>query len=115
MSCLPGPGMSRYQNSGSQSAAGTCRPRRGARDGAPAWSAAWTAAATSRSRAVSLLDRQQHALAEAGCIRVFAEKLSGKNADRPELAACLDYLRPCIDVLLSAGGSARPGSSTGPT
>ena len=41
-----------------------------------------------------LLDRQQHALAEAGCLPVFADKLSGKNADRPELAACLDYLRP---------------------
>ena len=41
-----------------------------------------------------LLDRQQHALAEAGCLRVFADKLSGKNSDRPELAACLDYLRP---------------------
>ena len=41
-----------------------------------------------------LLDRQQHALAEAGCLRVFADKLSGKNADRRELAACLDYLRP---------------------
>ena len=33
-------------------------------------------------------------LAEAGCPRIFADKLSGKNADRPELAACLDYLRP---------------------
>jgi DNA invertase Pin-like site-specific DNA recombinase len=41
-----------------------------------------------------LLDRQQHALAEAGCIRIFADKLSGTSADRPELAACLDYLRP---------------------
>jgi hypothetical protein len=41
-----------------------------------------------------LLDRQQHALAEAGCLRISADKLSGKNADRPELAACLDYLRP---------------------
>ena len=41
-----------------------------------------------------LLDRQQHAPAGAGCLRVFADKLSGKNADRPELAACLDYLRP---------------------
>jgi DNA invertase Pin-like site-specific DNA recombinase len=39
------------------------------------------------------LDRQTRALAEAGCIRVFADKLSGKTADRPELAACLDYLR----------------------
>jgi hypothetical protein len=37
-----------------------------------------------------LLDRQQHALADAGCLRVFADKLSGKDADRPELAACLD-------------------------
>ncbi len=41
-----------------------------------------------------LLDRQEHALAEASCIRIFADKLSGKSADRPELAACLDYLRP---------------------
>lgn len=41
-----------------------------------------------------LLDRQQHALAEAGCLRVFADKLSGRDAERPELAACLDYLRP---------------------
>ena len=40
-----------------------------------------------------LLDRQQHAPAGAGCLRVFADKLSGKDADRPELAACLD-LRP---------------------
>ena len=24
---------------------------------------------------------------------IFADKLSGKDADRPELAACLDYLR----------------------
>jgi hypothetical protein len=41
-----------------------------------------------------LLHRQQHALAEVGCLRVFAYKLSGKNADRPEPAACLNYLRP---------------------
>ena len=41
-----------------------------------------------------LLDRQQHALAEVGCLRIFADKLSGNNADRPELAACPDYLRP---------------------
>ena len=40
------------------------------------------------------LDRQILALAEAGCIRVFADKLSGKDASRPELAVCLDYLRP---------------------
>jgi hypothetical protein len=34
-----------------------------------------------------LLDRQQHALAEAGCLRIFADKQSGKDADRPELPA----------------------------
>ncbi|MGH3224474.1 MAG: hypothetical protein ACRDPY_38295 [Streptosporangiaceae bacterium] len=27
-----------------------------------------------------MLDRQQHALAAAGCLRVFADKLSGKNS-----------------------------------
>jgi DNA invertase Pin-like site-specific DNA recombinase len=41
-----------------------------------------------------LLDRQTRALTEAGCIRVFADKLSGRTADRPELEACLAYLRP---------------------
>src|SRR5919198_229254 len=41
-----------------------------------------------------LLDRQMRALAEAGCLRSFADTQSGKTADRPELAACLDYLRP---------------------
>jgi DNA invertase Pin-like site-specific DNA recombinase len=30
---------------------------------------------------------------EAGCLRIFADTQSGKTADRPELAACLDYLR----------------------
>lgn len=40
------------------------------------------------------LDRQEIALTAAGCIRVFTDKKSGKNADRPELDACLDFLRP---------------------
>ncbi|MEV0322692.1 recombinase family protein [Streptomyces sp. NPDC050658] len=40
-----------------------------------------------------LLDRQIHALTEAGCIRIFADKKSGKNADREELWKTLDYLR----------------------
>ena len=37
MLCISRPGMSRDQNSGPQSAAGTRRPRRGGRGGAPAW------------------------------------------------------------------------------
>jgi DNA invertase Pin-like site-specific DNA recombinase len=41
-----------------------------------------------------LLDRQLRALREAGCSRTFADKLSGRTADRPELTRCLDYLRP---------------------
>ncbi|GED90105.1 recombinase family protein [Streptomyces sp. 6-11-2] len=40
-----------------------------------------------------LLDRQIHALTEAGCIRIFADKKSGKNTEREELRKALDYLR----------------------
>ncbi|MBV2366467.1 recombinase family protein [Streptomonospora nanhaiensis] len=40
------------------------------------------------------LDRQLAALTAAGCSRVFADKASGRDADRPNLTACLDYLRP---------------------
>jgi hypothetical protein len=40
------------------------------------------------------LHRQLDALDAVRCGRVFVEKQSGKNADRPALAACLDYLRP---------------------
>ncbi|WP_319700918.1 recombinase family protein [Streptomyces sp. ME19-01-6] len=32
-----------------------------------------------------ILDRQIHALTQAGCIRIFADKKSGKNAEREEL------------------------------
>lgn len=31
------------------------------------------------------LDRQLHALTAAGCLRVFADKQSGRTVDRPEL------------------------------
>ncbi|MFD3614266.1 recombinase family protein [Streptomyces sp. NPDC058676] len=41
-----------------------------------------------------LLDRQIAALNAAGCVRFFADKRSGKNAEREELWKCLDYLRP---------------------
>jgi len=45
------------------------------------------------STAGQLLDRQTRALAEAGCVKVFADQLSGRGVDRPQLQACLDYLR----------------------
>ncbi|MFJ6047862.1 recombinase family protein [Streptomyces sp. NPDC092307] len=37
---------------------------------------------------------QHDALTEAGCTRVFTDKASGRNTDRPELTAALDYARP---------------------
>lgn len=47
---------------------------------------------------VSTLDQnpqaQHDALDAAGATRVFVDHASGARADRPELAACLDYLRP---------------------
>jgi DNA invertase Pin-like site-specific DNA recombinase len=39
------------------------------------------------------LDRQMHALTEAGCLRIFADKQSGRTTDRAELGQALDYLR----------------------
>lgn len=39
------------------------------------------------------LDRRPHALKTAGYKKTFADKKSGKNAEREELAACLNYIR----------------------
>lgn len=39
------------------------------------------------------LDRQMAALEAAGCSRIFADKKSGKNAEREELQKALDYAR----------------------
>ena len=40
-----------------------------------------------------VLDRQLDALKEARCDRVFEDRASGADPDRPQLTACLDYLR----------------------
>ena len=39
------------------------------------------------------LDLQQDALAAAGAVTIYADKASGKSADRPELIHCLKALR----------------------
>ena len=40
------------------------------------------------------LDRQIDALTRARCRRIFADKKSGKDTDRPELAAALNFMQP---------------------
>lgn len=45
------------------------------------------------SSAGQSLDAQKVKLQAAGCERIYAEKLSGRRSDRPELAAMLDYVR----------------------
>ena len=40
-----------------------------------------------------VLDRQRDALNDAGCGRLFEDHASGAASNRPNLAACLDYLR----------------------
>ena len=40
-----------------------------------------------------LLDRQFYALRAAGCERIFDDRMTGIQADRPGLIACLDHLR----------------------
>jgi DNA invertase Pin-like site-specific DNA recombinase len=63
-----------------------------------------------------LLDRQIHALTQAGCERIYSDKKSGKNAEREELWAALDYARegdtlvvPSLDRL---GRSIQDGCSS---
>ena len=40
-----------------------------------------------------VLDRQIDALTKAGCEKIFDDRLSGVQVDRPGLTACLGYLR----------------------
>jgi len=40
------------------------------------------------------LELQIKALTEAGCKKIFTEKASGAQRDRPELKAALEYMRP---------------------
>lgn len=46
-----------------------------------------------------VLDRQRDALQAVPCTRIFEDRTSGFQAERPGLTACLDYLRPG-DVLV---------------
>ena len=59
-------GHGRYQNSGSHPATGTRAPRRGGREGAPAWGAAWTAA-TSCAVSVSMMMVQRSGTRQTTC------------------------------------------------
>src|SRR5258708_23734859 len=47
------------------------------------------------------LDLQRAALREAGCTRIYEEKLSGASRNRPELARLLDHLRGGDVVVVS--------------
>ena len=40
------------------------------------------------------LDSQLDALKEAGCKKIFDDKISGRNYNREGLSSCLEYLRP---------------------
>jgi DNA invertase Pin-like site-specific DNA recombinase len=48
------------------------------------------------------LQRQLDALRAAGCRRIFAEKQSGKDTDRPELAACLAFVTASDTLVVPA-------------
>ena len=58
-----------------------------------------------------ILDRQLDALNAAGCERAFEDRASGAAPDRPNLAACLDYLRTAAT---SWSSSTSTGSAAAP-
>ena len=45
-------------------------------------------------------DLQVDALTKIGCARIFTDHASGTRTDRPQLEACLDYLRPGDTVVV---------------
>lgn len=47
------------------------------------------------------LDRQEQQLKEAGCERIFFEKITGVKRDRPELNRMLEFLRQGDTVVLT--------------
>lgn len=57
------------------------------------------------------LDAQIDALEEAGCERIFYEKISGAKSDRPEFNACMEYLRDHAGDVLVAQKLDRIGRS----
>ncbi|ABD11730.1 site-specific recombinase, DNA invertase Pin [Frankia casuarinae] len=48
------------------------------------------------------LERQIDALTAAGCRRIFAEKQSGRDTDRPQLTACLAFAQPGDTLVVPA-------------
>lgn len=46
------------------------------------------------------LDAQIDALTQAGCVRIFDEKASGMDPERPQLKATLEYLREGDDLVV---------------
>jgi DNA invertase Pin-like site-specific DNA recombinase len=48
------------------------------------------------------LDRQIDALTAAGCRRIFADKQSAKDTDRPELRAALEFMQPGDTLVVPA-------------
>ena len=47
--------------------------------------------------------RQQEIMDSYQVARIFSEKLSGANADRPQLRAMLDYVREGIEIAKAQG------------
>ena len=46
--------------------------------------------------------RQEVALKERGCTRLYIDKMSGKNKDRPQLQAMLEYIREGDTVIVES-------------